>query len=63
MQDFEFSRTFFQLWEACNSARRAAIGGSHSWTKPPSGGGNVCKHGWSGVAAELAELALVNEVS
>ena len=25
MQDFEFSRTFFQLWEACNSARRAAI--------------------------------------
>ena len=26
------------------------------------GGGTVCKRGWSGVAAELAELALVNQV-
>ena len=31
------------------------------WTKPP-GGGTVCRRGWSGVAAELAELALVNQV-
>ena len=31
------------------------------WTKPP-GGGTVCWRGWSGVAAELAELALVNQV-
>ena len=36
----------------------------NSWTKPP-GGRTVCKRGWSGVAAEsaeLAELALVNQV-
>ena len=26
------------------------------------GGGTVCKRGWSGVAAELAELAFVNQV-
>ena len=37
------------------------IEGSHSWTKPP-GGGTVCRRGCSGVAAELAELALVNQV-
>ena len=31
------------------------------WTKPP-GGGTVCWRGWSGVAVELAALALVNQV-
>ena len=29
--------------------------------KPP-GGATVCRRGWSGVAAELAKLALVNQV-
>ena len=35
--------------------------GSQGWTKP-SGGATVCSPGWSGVTAELAELALVNQV-
>ena len=35
--------------------------GSQGWTKPP-GGATVCSPGWSGVTAELAELALVNQV-
>ena len=33
----------------------------HGWIKPP-GGGTVYWRGWSGVAAELAELAIVNQV-
>ena len=37
------------------------IEGSHSWTKPP-GGGTVYRRGCAGVAAELAELTLVNQV-
>ena len=31
-------------------------------TFEPQGGRTVCRRGWSGVAAELAELALVNQV-
>ena len=37
------------------------IEGSHSFTKRPDGG-TVCGRGWSGLVAELAELALVNQV-
>ena len=33
----------------------------HSWIEPP-GGGTVFRRGWSSVAAELAELAFVNQV-
>ena len=32
----------------------------YSWTKPPGGG--TCRRGWFDVSAELAELALVNQV-
>ena len=36
-------------------------GKSYAELKPP-GGATVCRRGWSGVAAELAKLALVNQV-
>ena len=63
---------FGQIWLGLNLAGSGRLAvplllsfsvSVRSIVKPkPPGGANGCRPGWSGVAAELAELALVNQV-
>ena len=58
---FSFAALYLTLNRNLLTLNQKQIFSGYSWTKP-AGGVTVCRQGWSDIAAELAELALVNQV-